>query len=125
MGYKKVPVIHTLTDIPGEDGLIVRLKSISFGKVRRLIRLSDSEDESSMDEISEQFVQALVSWNLEDENDQPVPTTLEGVEDQDFDFIMKIVSAWLDRLTGPSEELGKGSQPGAQFPGQPLTMELL
>lgn len=124
MGYKKIPVIHTVTDVPGEEGLVVRLKSISFGKVRRLMRLTD-EDESSMDEIVNLFLGALVSWNLEDEDGQPVPTTLEGIEDQDFAFIMKVVHVWLDRLTGPSEELGKGSSGGEKFPGRPLTMEVL
>lgn len=124
MGYKKVPVIHTLNSIKDEDGLIVRLKSISFGKVRQLIRLTDSEDDSSMDEIAKMFLASLVSWNLEDE-DGPVPTTIEAVEEQDFDFIMKIVHAWLDTMTGTGEELGKDSSGGEKFPGRPLTMELL
>lgn len=125
MGYKKVPVIHTLNEIEGEDGLVVRLKSVSFGKVRKLMRLtSDDGDDSMMDEIAAMFQDALVSWNLEDE-EGPVPTTVEAVENQDFDFVMKIVHAWLDRMTGPSEELGKDSSSGEKFPGRPLTMDIL
>jgi hypothetical protein len=125
MGYKKVPVIHTLNEIEGEDGLVVRLKSVSFGKVRKLMRLtSDDSDDSMMDEIAVMFQDALVSWNLEDE-EGPVPTTVEAVENQDFDFVMKIVHAWLDRMTGPGEELGKDSSGGERFPGRPLTMEAL
>lgn len=126
MGYKKVPVIHTLNEIEGEDGLVVRVKSVSFGKVRKLMRLTgaDDEDESSVEEIAKMFLDALVSWNLEDD-EGPVPTTAEAVEEQDFDFIMKIVNAWLGRMTGPDEELGKGSSGGEKFPGRPLTMELL
>lgn len=124
MGYKKIPTIHTITDIEGEEGLVVRLKSVSFGKVRRLVRLTDSEDDSSMDEIASMFVDALVSWNLEDE-DGPVPTSAGAVEDQDFDFIMKIVHAWMDTMTGVPGELGKDSSSGEKFPGRPLTMEAL
>ena len=124
MGYRKVPTIHTLNDIEGEEGLIVRMKSISFGKVLRLTRLTDSEDDSTMEEIISQFLDALVSWNLEDDNG-PIDTTKQAVEDQDFDFVMKIVHSWLDRMTGPGAELGKGSSSGVKFPGQPLTMEAL
>jgi hypothetical protein len=127
MGYRRVPVIYTLDKIPGEEGLIVRMKTISFGKVRRIIALMDDEtgDDSVMDEISDQVSKALVSWNLEDEEGDEVPATVEGMEGQDFDLVLKIVNSWLDAITGVSKDLGKDSSSGEKFPGQPLTMEAL
>lgn len=127
MGYRRVPVIYTLDKIPGEDGLVVRMKTISFGKVRRIIALMDDEtgDDSVMDEISDQVSKALVSWNLEDEEGDEVPATGEGMEGQDFDLVLKIVNSWLDAITGVSKDLGKDSSSGEKFPGQPLTMEAL
>lgn len=126
MGYRRVPTIYTLNEIPGEDGLIVRMKTISFGKVRRLIALmsADDNDDNVMDEISAQVVKNLVSWNLEDD-DGPVEPDVAGVDAQDFDLVLKIVNSWLDAITGVSEDLGKDSSSGEKFPGQPLTMEAL
>lgn len=126
MGYRRVPTIYTLNEIPGEDGLIVRMKTISFGKVRRLISLMENDnDDNVMDEISAQVSKNLVSWNLVDENEDEIPATVEGIDDQDFDLILKIVNAWLDAITGVSKDLGKDSSSGAKFPGEPLTMEAL
>jgi hypothetical protein len=124
MGYRRVPTIHTLDDIEGEPGLEVRVKSIPFGKVRRLLRLLDDETSEVMEEISAQLGNALVSWNLEDE-DGPVPATLEAIEEQDFSLVMSVVNSWLSAITGVSDDLGKDSPSGPQFPGQPVTMEAL
>lgn len=125
MGYKRIPVIYTLNEIPGEEGLIVRMKTISFGKVRRLIRLlEDSGDENVMDAISGEMSANLVSWNLEDDNG-PVDASTEGIDAQDFDLVLKVVNSWLDAITGVSAELGKDSSGGGKFPGQPMTMETL
>lgn len=127
MGYRRIPTIYTLDKIKGEDGLVVRMKGISFGKVRRLIALLDGDtgNDEVMGAISDQLVANLVSWNLEDERGVPVPETAQGIDDQDFDLILKIIENWLDQITGPDAELGKGSPSGASFPGQPLTMEAL
>lgn len=129
MGHRRIPTIYTFDQIPDEDGLIVRMKSIRFGKLRRLIALTDddSADEMAIEEIVQLMAESLVSWNLEDENGVPVPANAEGLDDQDLDFIMKIVDAWTSRLTGSDGpgDLGKGSTDGGKFPGQPLTMEAL
>lgn len=128
MGYKKVPTIHTLDSIDGEDGLVVRLKSVSFGKVRRLLKLVEGSDEQEvMNELVVSLERAIVSWNLEDE-DGPVGTDLASIEAQEFDFVLKIINTWLDKMTGVSSadgDLGKGSPSGESFPGRPLTMEAL
>lgn len=127
MGYRRIPTIYTLDKIDGEDGLVVRLKGISFGKVRRLLNLMDGDtgNDKVMDEISSQLSANLVSWNLEDEHGVPVREDTEGIDAQDFDLVLKIVEAWLSNITGPDDELGKGSPSGEKFPGQPLTMEAL
>lgn len=127
MGYRKIPRIHTL-EMDGElEGLIVRVKSISFGKVRSLMRVMDSEDSNGevMDAVLKTLTEALVSWTLEDEYGNPVPATAQGLESLDFDEVMAISGKWMEVLTGPSPELGKGSSSGGTFPGRPLTMEAL
>lgn len=129
MGYRRIPTIYTFDSIPGEDGLIVRMKSIRFGKLRKLLVLTDddSADETAVTEIVKLVAESLVSWNLEEEDGTPVPATFEGLDDQELDFIMKLVDAWTDRMTGSDGpgDLGKDSTSGEKFPGQPLTMEAL
>lgn len=125
MGYRKVPTILTLTEFKDHDGLVVRMKPISYGKVRRLVALNDDNSTESTEEMASTFQEHLVSWNLEDEAGAPVGVSEAEVDEQDFDFVMEIISGWLDQVTGPSEDLGKGSASGATFPGAPVTMELL
>lgn len=128
MGYRKVPTIYTLdmaAKNPEYEGLVIRMKAISFGKVRKLIKATESADDENFDEMLDLIVHGLVSWNLLDENDQEVPADLDGLDEQDFPFVMDIVEQWLDCMTSVDEDLGKDSQSGPQFPGQPVTMEAL
>lgn len=127
MGYRKIPTIHTIDDVKDEPGLIVRVKGVSFGKVRKLLTLVSSEekDELVVDKIASMLADNLVSWNLEDEHGTPVPPVLAALDDLEFDFVMKVVNTWLDRMTGTGDELGKDSKSGDRFPGQPVTMEAL
>jgi hypothetical protein len=127
MGYRKIPRIYTL-EFDGElDGLVVRIKSIKFGAVRRLVALMDEEgkDVQLMGEINSYLADSIVSWTLQDEYGVDVEVSPESIDELDFDEIMAIVNKWLDQMTGPSQELGKGSRSGAAFPGKPLTMEVL
>jgi hypothetical protein len=127
VGYRKIPTIYTLDEIKGEPGLVVRMKTISFGKVRRLLALMDSDtnDSEVMGEISSQLVANLVSWNLEKEDGTVWPETLESIDEQEYELVLGMVNAWLDKITGTSEELGKDSSSGEKFPGQLPTMEAL
>jgi len=127
MGYRKVPTIHTL-EFEGEyKGLIVRMFSTKFGKVRRMLALLEQEDKNDqvMGEVVDLVVENLVSWNLEEEDGTPVIASREAIDDLEFDLVMEIINTWLERMTGPDEELGKDSQSGVLFPGQPVTMEAL
>lgn len=125
MGYRRVPTIYTLTDVEGHEGLVVRMQGVKFGKVRRMLSIGDDVTDQEMNDIQKMFVGALVSWNLEDENGNPIPANSDGVDDQDFDFILAIINSWMGQMTGPDKDLGKGSSSGGTFPGRPLTMEEL
>lgn len=127
MARIRVPRIYDL-EFDGElEGLHVRAKSIKFGKVRQLVALMDSDDKDVevMERISQELAENIVSWDFLDESQQPIPVTREAIDDLEFFEVIAIVNKWLDQMTGPEKELGKGSSSGESFPGQPLTMEAL
>lgn len=127
MGYRKKSTVHTL-EFKQYEGLVVRMKGLKIGKMRRVLRAlgDDNKDTGALvDEMATFVVEGLVSWNLEDENGTPLPADREQVEDLEFDMLTEILSTWLERLTGPDDDLGKGSSSGEKFPGRPLTMEAL
>lgn len=128
MGYKKVPTIYTLDKIKGSEGLVIRIKGLRVGKLRRLVRILES-DERSLTEVLDEALDLIsanaVSWNVTDEDDQPVELNREGLEELELSELMEILGAWTDKLTSVGDDLGKDSISGESFPGRPLTMEAL
>lgn len=128
MGYRKVPNIYTLEFDGDFKGLVVRLKSIKIGEMRRMLRLIDAEEDNTVEVLDNMVAligKGLVSWNLEDEEGNPVEPNQDAVDELEFDLLKVILDEWLDQVSGPSEDLGKDSPSGEKFPGQPLTMEEL
>jgi len=101
---------------PDMDGLVVRARSVSLGTVRRIRALPDDAD--ALEETLRVFVPALVSWNLRDEDDQPVPATTEALNDLDMDFVSAILAAWMSAVTGevpdPLERRSNGGGPSLE-----------
>ncbi len=127
MARTKRPRIFDL-EFSGElEGLHVRVKSIKFGRLRALMSLMDQDDQdvAMMDRIASELAENIVSWDLLNEDGSEVPVSKESVDDLEFDEVLAIVNEWLDKMTGVSKDLGKGSSSGATFPGQPVTMEAL
>jgi hypothetical protein len=83
---------------------------------------TDTASKSTRDMLT-MFANALIEWNLEDENGVPVPPTLEGIESQDLPFVLSLVEAWTSILAGTSEDLGKDSDSGERFPEELIPME--
>lgn len=130
MGYRKVPTIYELAFEEGDmDGLVVKMKSMKLGRIRRMVALTSDEsvevNDQQLEEMIDLFVDGLVTWNLEDEDGNPIPATREGVEDQEAPFILAILSKWLGVMTGVPAELGKDSTSGQPFPGGSPTMDVL
>lgn len=118
MGYKRPAKTFHLKFTGELEGLEVHVKSITLGEMFELDGLLAGNDKTpTAEEVSavfKSFAKALMSWNLEDDNDQPVPATLEGIYTQDMEFIMEIIAAWMEAVTGVDGDLGKGSIVGGQ-----------
>jgi hypothetical protein len=130
MGFKRTPTIYTLENVDGNEGFTVRMKGLRIGEMRKVMAVLDSADaDDSLGNTLGQFVEIIlkgaVSWNLEEEDGQPVAFDREGVESLELATLIGLVSEWIDALMGTSEDLGKDSLSGKQFPGRPVTMEAL
>lgn len=75
--------------------------------------------------ILESFVGYLHSWNLEDENDQPVPSNMVGVLDQDIELILYLLESWAEATGSVPEALKAKSTAGEQSPVASEAMDLL
>lgn len=129
MGFKKAAKVYTLKfKDPEYIGLEIKAKSIPTGlflKMMRQAELTDEEKIGRSEELIKLFAKSIVAWNLEDENGKPVPKTITGLETQDFDFLMLLVSTWIDAVSGVDESLEKKSNSGDQFPAVSIPMETL
>ena len=127
MARIKTPRIYDLKFDGVLEGLNVRVKSIKFGRVRKLLALleEDGNDTVLLDESLDLLSGAIVSWDLLEEDGTLIEPSREAIEDLEFDEVMEIINKWLEQMTGPDKDLGKGSASGGTFPGQPLTMEAL
>lgn len=131
MGYRRKPKVYNLK-FQGEEfeGLEVRAKSVDVGRFITLNRLitggkPDAEDVDSVTTLFEGFAEALLSWNLEDDDGKPVPATLEGLWLQDVDFGLEIIFAWVNAIGAVSAPLGNGSSGGGKSPEALIPMEEL
>jgi hypothetical protein len=79
----------------------------------------------AIDEVREMFADALISWDVLNEDGSEVPATLEGVQSLDDSEFFGIVNEWLAAIGGPDPELGKGSGLGGTIPALSDLMEPL
>lgn len=125
MGYKPKRTVYKLDFSRTEHaGLEVSTKSISVDDLTRMIGLADSLEGvdpehagtaalQRIDELLTRFAAVMVSWNVEDDDDQPVPPTREGLGTQDFDFVRTVIDAWMTEMSSAPPPL-----PGASSSGQ-------
>jgi hypothetical protein len=111
-------------------GLEVVMGSLSIGEFTELTSSisggATAETADGVTSLLEKFAGKIASWNLEDDDGQPVPATFDGVKTQELDFIMAIVTAWMDAIAGvdPTSRAsanGTGTFPEVSLPMEPLS----
>jgi hypothetical protein len=133
MGYKRDKIYRLVFEDPDLEGLEVKARSVAIGKLLQISELKELRNSGELDgdgiaktrDLLQIFADALVSWNLEDDADQPIPATLDGLLDQDLGFVLQIIEAWMEAVTSVSKSLGKASPSGVTFPEGSLPMEPL
>ena len=133
MGYVRKRKVFVLTfEDPEYAGLEVRATSTSLGNLLGMVDLTQistrgfrPEDITSINDLFELFSNCLVSWNLEQEDGTPVPCTLAGLRDQDMDFALELIMAWMDGVVSTPAPLPGKSNSGELLEVPSLTMEPL
>lgn len=99
------------------EGLEVVMKPASLGQMLDMQKLQDVKpgEGVSLEELEplfRWFAGLLISWNVEDDDDQPVPATYEGVLTQDPALVNGIIAEFSKRVTDVDPTSLAGSKPG-------------
>lgn len=130
MGYKRARKRYRLTfEDPELEGLEVVMGSLSISEFMELTSAVGGVSAESADGVTgllEKFASRIISWNLEDDDDQPVPADFDGVKTQELGFVMAIVTAWMDAIanvdpTSRASANGTGTFPEVSLPMEPLS----
>ncbi len=129
MGYKAKKKLYglTFTD-PDMDGLRVVMTSVPMGDLMKLQQLDPkraAKDPEEFAELLKIFAGAMLEWNLEDDNDQPIAISVDEFLKQDIDFIFAIIEAWSTAVSGVSAPLDGGSTSGASALEASMQMDTL
>lgn len=127
MGYQRRKTYLLVFNDEEYEGLEIRMRPLRVGEV-----LDSTADDvtRTLANMMDQFASSLMSWNLEDENGAPIPPTIEGVRDQDTDFIMTAYNAWhaqmAGEIAGPKDVNSNDGQPSlvASIPMEELSPSL-
>jgi hypothetical protein len=116
MAFKRKRKVYNL-DFEGTEyeGLQVKVRGLTTGEYLELVSLSapGTEGDKETEGMLRMFAEHLVSWNLEDdETDELVPTTYEGVKSNDFVMNMSIINAWTSAIASVPEKTEKKSNVG-------------
>jgi hypothetical protein len=136
-GYKRKRTIYRLKfEDPEMEGLVVDTTGADIAEFAVIGELAEYAADLTMENLAKAakamldvkalFAEHLVAWNLEDDDDVPVPATTEGVSAQDDDFVLDLVAAWMDEVggvSGPKEPTSNGGSPSlvASIPMEPLS----
>lgn len=104
------------------EGLVVRVKAMTVGQYLQMTEM-EGDPSVSLQEYYGQLVSAIVDWNLEGEDDQPVPVTYEGLCTLEGAQVSRIIKNWVRGSLRIDESLGKDSTSGEPSPVASLPME--
>lgn len=130
-GFKPPKNLYLLKfEDPSYEGLEITATSVSMETMlwvqslgSRVAEVANNPD--GFRKIVDVLIGAILSWNLEDDDDRPIEVTSAALLAQSPAFVADIMVAWTAAITGVSGPLGEGSISGPQFPEGSIPMETL
>ncbi|NUS26929.1 MAG: hypothetical protein HOV92_22255 [Streptomyces sp.] len=102
MGYKAKTKNITIRFAEDHEyhGAEAVLRGMTYGEWEIAVGLDGGEGQNTGAASVKDFVEHLISWNLEDEMGQPLPITMDAVKAIDKDLIAALNNAWIQALIG-------------------------
>lgn len=129
MSYKRKSYRLTWPEGHVRHGLVVSMRGMSIDDMNMVTAFKgvskDDVEQSAelLGSIADLLAGKMISWNLVDDDETPVPVTVEAIRGEDLTMIMEILNAWTDAAVGVKASLGKGSNSGPTFPEESIPME--
>jgi hypothetical protein len=125
MGFKRSTLVLEFAD-PEFDGLEVRCRRMSMGQALDIDELIGGKiTRERISALVKMIADGVLSWNLLDDNDVPVPATVEGLMEQDPVFVLGLARAWLKTATDIPSPLESSSVGGDTSLVESIPMESL
>lgn len=128
-GYKPQRKLYKLDFSETEDaGLEITARGTTVAGMLELMEMADGIDDleqldleklpssevaARMRAMFAPFAKILVAWNVIDDDDEPVPASLDGLLTQEADFIGRVLGAYMTAMTQAPPPLPAGSDSGA------------
>jgi hypothetical protein len=128
VGYKRKTLHLVFEDKPD---LEIYIRSVNVRRALSLMRLADKLNGGEITDVAEAekvtsdmfgaFADRVISWTLADDDDEPLPVSLESLLDWDFDDAISWVLTWIQQATSVSVPTaapasGTGSSVEASIP---------
>lgn len=113
MGFRPKRRIYDLQfEDPDMEGLEVKIRHVDTGQSLALDSAISSGGEDGVRVCLDLLAENMIEWNVEDDNGQPVPVTMDGLLSQELDFNLAIVNAWREAILGVPAPLDSASPDG-------------
>lgn len=123
MGYRRDRTYKLVFQDEDMDGLEVRCKSLPLAKFLQMVAIIDGGvDMSNVADLIAEFAKVIVSWNVVSEDDQLIPVTAEALMGQDYEFVIAIIRAWAQAISGVSAPLERPSPDGEMEASIPMAV---
>lgn len=130
--FKREPKLYQLnfegTDL---DGFEVIMKGVSLERFLEITKLASAlatPEGRTPENIEGQFqvlAELLVSWNLDDEHDEPVPANYDGLKTQDFADVQQIMGGYMQAIASVPKASNSDSPSGERSQEESLRLASL
>ena len=119
MGFKPKRRTFVLEfEDPDLEGLTIKARSATVAEFLTITELASSVGDQPGDaarglgavrDLFGAFVPVITDWNLDGDDDQPLPVTVDSLLSLDFPMVMAVIEAWMGGVTDVLGPLGKPS----------------
>ena len=131
--FRPEKTVYNLKFEGGLEGLDVKATALPLGDFLEINELAimvgqETDPEKLVEKtdlLFRRFAEHLIEWNVDDDNDEPVPATFEGVKTQELPFVQEVIRAWMDAIASIPKTQQNDSNGSGTLEVPPLAMEPL